>query len=32
MRPILALLIVVIMIGSGLTAIGLLLYNMGVFS
>jgi hypothetical protein len=32
MRPILALLIVIIMIASGLTAIGLFLYQMGVFS
>ncbi len=31
MRPIIALLIVVIMITSGLTAVGLLLYQMGVF-
>jgi hypothetical protein len=32
MRPILALLIVIIMIASGLTAIGLFLYQMGVFN
>ena len=32
MRPILALLIVIIMIASALTAIGLFLYQMGVFS
>jgi len=31
MRPILALLIVVIMIASALTAVGLLLFQMGVF-
>ena len=31
MRPILALLIVVIMIGSALTAVGLFLLQMGVF-
>lgn len=31
LRPIVAILVVVVMIGSGLTAIGLLLYQMGVF-
>lgn len=31
MRPVIALVIVIIMIVSGLTAIGLLLYQMGVF-
>jgi hypothetical protein len=32
MRPILALLIVVVMIASALTAVGLFLYQMGMFS
>jgi len=31
MRPVIALVIVIIMIVSGLTAIGLLLYQMGMF-
>jgi len=31
LRPIVAISVVVVMIGSGLTAIGLLLYQMGVF-
>jgi hypothetical protein len=31
MRPILALFIVAIMLGSALTAVGLLLYQMGMF-
>jgi hypothetical protein len=31
MRPVIALLIVFIMIASGLTAVGLFLYQMGVF-
>ena len=31
MRPVIALLIVFIMITSGLTAVGLLLYQMGFF-
>jgi hypothetical protein len=31
MRPVIALVIVIIMIVSGLTAVGLLLYQMGVF-
>ncbi len=31
MRPVIALLIVFIMIASGLTAVGLLMYQMGVF-
>ncbi len=31
MRPFVAIFVVVVMIGSGLMAVGLLLYQMGVF-